>query len=79
MFVIRKTKSFYYFTFILFSLLRGGTEVTQTSFQLYVAGNTSDLVATYFNENATGLTLVFTPTDNYDNLKVFIDTPTVVL
>jgi len=58
---------------VMISLVRSGTELTLTSFQLYVAGNTSDLVSTYFNENATGLTLVFTPHQDFDNLKVYAE------
>mgnify|MGYP001395214065 CR=1 FL=1 len=63
-----------FIAFILFiSLSRAGTELTLTNFQLYSYGTTSKLVENYLNENADGVTLVFTPNDDFDNLKVYAE------
>ena len=71
--MIRKTRRFYFLTFVLFSLLRGGTELTNSTVQLYSYGTTANLVSTYYNEYTSGVSIVFTPADDYDNLKIYAE------
>ena len=56
--MIRKTRRFYFLTFVLFSLLRGGTELTNSTVQLYSYGTTANLVSTYYNEYTSGVSIV---------------------
>ena len=73
MIYITKLNRYFSILILLFSLLRGGTELTLTAFRLYTSGVSADLVSGYFNENATGLTLVFTPDADYTSFKLYAE------